>query len=36
MPTNGSTTQKAVVRDEHGRWVKGFSGGPGPTARIAQ
>ena len=29
MPTNGSNTQKALVRDEHGRWVKGFLGGPG-------
>ena len=29
MPTNGSNTQKALVRDEHGRWVKGFPGGPG-------
>jgi hypothetical protein len=29
MGINGSTTQKALVRDEHGRWVKGFAGGPG-------
>ena len=29
MPTNGSNTQQALVRDKHGRWVKGFPGGPG-------
>ena len=29
MATNGSNTQRAIVRDEHGRWVKGFPGGPG-------
>jgi hypothetical protein len=29
MPTNGSHNQKALVRDERGRWVKGFYGGPG-------
>ena len=29
MGINGGATQKAPVRDEHGRWVKGFPGGPG-------
>jgi hypothetical protein len=29
MGINGSTTQRALVRDEQGRWVKGFPGGPG-------
>ncbi len=29
MLTNGKTNRNIVVRDEHGRWLKGFSGGPG-------
>ena len=29
MATNGTTTKNVVARDEHGRWLKGFSGGPG-------
>ena len=29
MPINGSNNQKALVRDERGRWAKGFHGGPG-------
>ena len=27
--TNGGTARRALARDEHGRWVKGFPGGPG-------
>jgi hypothetical protein len=29
MPSNGANNQKAIVRDQHGRWVKGVPGGPG-------
>jgi hypothetical protein len=29
MATNGKTSKNVVARDEHGRWLKGFSGGPG-------
>lgn len=29
MSTNGSNNQTAIVRDERGRWAKGFPGGPG-------
>jgi hypothetical protein len=29
MPTNGKNGKSVVARDEHGRWLKGFSGGPG-------
>jgi hypothetical protein len=29
MATNGKNSKNVVARDEHGRWLKGFSGGPG-------
>jgi hypothetical protein len=29
MATNGKNGKSVVARDEHGRWLKGFSGGPG-------
>jgi hypothetical protein len=29
MLTNGRNSKNVVVRDGHGRWLKGFSGGPG-------
>ena len=29
MATNGKNSKSVVARDEHGRWLKGFSGGPG-------
>ena len=29
MATNGKNGKSVVTRDEHGRWLKGFSGGPG-------
>lgn len=29
MVTNGANNKNVAVRDERGRWLKGFSGGPG-------
>jgi hypothetical protein len=29
MATNGKNSKNVVARDERGRWLKGFSGGPG-------
>ena len=29
MVANGKNSKSVVARDEHGRWLKGFSGGPG-------
>ena len=29
MATNGRANNNLVARDEYGRWLKGFSGGPG-------
>ena len=32
MPMNSGNDKNVAVRDEHGRWLKGFSGGPGRPA----
>ena len=29
MAINGKSSENIVARDEHGRWLKGYSGGPG-------
>ena len=29
MAINGKNGDSVVARDKHGRWLKGFSGGPG-------
>ena len=29
MAINGKNSKNLVARDEHGRWLKGYSGGPG-------